>query len=187
MSATVELASLVERPMELLREMQDRVRAAVAGAPVDKISAEWTGIAFQIEKEHFVADRGQVREILMLPNTITPVPGAKRWLIGIANLHGHLLPLIDLKMFLGRGRTPLRRITRIIAINHHDVPAGIIVDEVRGFKRFFESEYVELAPETSIRCETYLRGAYDRGESTWSIFDFYDLLESSAFLEAAAD
>ena len=49
--------------------------------------------------ENFVADRDQVREVLMLPDAMTRVPGAKRWLLGIANLRGHLLPLMDLKMY----------------------------------------------------------------------------------------
>ena len=101
MTASTELASLVEQPFALLREIERKARAAVAGEGTGEISEEWTGIGFRIGQENFVADREQVREVLMLPDTMTRVPGAKRWLLGIANLRGHLLPLIDLMLLTG--------------------------------------------------------------------------------------
>lgn len=185
MGAAIELATLVEQPFALLREMERRSREAVAGKTTREISEEWVGIGFRIGQENFVADRDQVREVLMLPEATTRVPGAKRWLMGIANLRGHLLPLIDLKLFLGSGRTSLRRVSRVISINHREVPAGIVVDEVQGFRRFTDGEYVERSPQTAVRCERYLHGAYQRGADVWPVFNFYDLLESSSFLQAA--
>lgn len=187
MNASTELAALVEQPFALLQELERRSRIAVAGKTTGDIPEEWVGIGFRIGQENFVADRDQVREVLMLPESMTRVPGAKRWLLGIANLRGHLLPLIDLKMLLGSGRTSFRRVTRVISINHRETPAGIVVDEVQGFRRFMDSEYVDAAPQTAARCERYLHGAYQRGPDTWPVFNFYDLLESSAFLQAAAE
>ena len=136
MNASVDLATLIEQPFELLQELERRSRAAIAGKGTDELSAEWVGVGFRIGQEQFVASREQVREVLMLPENMTRVPGAKRWLLGIANLRGHLLPLIDLKMMLGSGRTTLRRNTRVISINHREIPAGLVVDEVLGFRRF---------------------------------------------------
>lgn len=187
MNASTELRSLVEQPFALLREIERKARAAVAGKGSGDVSEEWTGIGFRIGQENFVADREQVREVLMLPESMTRVPGARRWLLGIANLRGHLLPLIDLKMFLGSGRTTLRRATRVISINHREIPAGIVVDEVQGFRRFMDVEYTDKAPQTAVRCERYLAGAYQRGPDSWPVFNFYSLLESTAFLQAAAD
>ncbi|MEQ8206912.1 MAG: chemotaxis protein CheW [Woeseia sp.] len=148
---------------------------------------EWVGIGFRIGDERFVASRDEVREVLMLPDSITRVPGSKRWVLGIANLRGHLLPLVDLKLFLGSGRTPLRRVSRVISVNHRDVPAGLVVDEVVGFRRFMDSEYSEEWPETVVRCDRFIRGAYRRGQDVWPVFGLYELLESSSFLQAAAD
>ncbi len=187
MNAAIELASLVEQPFALLRELERRSRLAVAGKGTGEVSDEWVGIGFRIGQENFVADRHQVREVLMLPETVTRVPGAKRWLLGIANLRGHLLPLIDMKMYLGSGRTSLRRVSRVISINHREVPAGIVVDEVQGFRRFMDNEYTDTAPQTALRCDRYVQGAYQRGTDTWPVFNFYDLLESSTFLQAAAE
>jgi len=187
MSKSEQLRALVEQPFELLRELERRSRIAFAGQGAEALSDEWVGIGFRLGNEQFVANRDQVREVLMLPEAMTRVPGAKRWMLGIANLRGHLLPLIDLKMLLGSGRTPLRRVTRVISVNHRDIPAGLVVDEVQGFRRFVNSEFTDKAPETAVRCDRYLSGAYQRGHDTWPIFGLYELLESSAFLQAAAD
>ena len=187
MSTAVDLAALVEQPFALLQELESRRRADVAGKGTDELSSEWVGVGFRIGQEQFVASRDQVREVLMLPENMTRVPGAKRWMLGIANLRGHLLPLIDLKMMLGSGRTTLRRNTRVISINHREVPAGLVVDEVLGFRRFMESEFRDKWPETAVRCDRFVKGAYERGQDSWPIFGLYDLIESSTFLQAAAD
>ncbi len=186
MNAPADLATLVDQPFALLQEMERRSRAAVAGQGAD-VSAEWVGVAFCIGEEQFVADRNQVREVLLMPDAITRVPGAKRWLLGIANLRGHLLPIIDVKLLLGSGRTALRRGTRVIAVNHREVPAGLVVDEVLGFRRFMEHEFSPDTVDTIARCESFLDGAYSRGEERWPVFNFSSLVESNAFLQAAAE
>lgn len=187
MNTGVDLQSLVDTPFELLRELERRSRVALAGKGSEELASEWVGVAFRIGEEHFIASREEVREILMLPDSMTRVPGAKRWILGIANLRGHLLPLIDLKLFLGSGRTPLRRVSRVISVNHRDVPAGLVVDEVFGFRRFTRDEFAGEWPETVVRCDRFIRGAYKRGQDVWPIFGLYELLASSSFLQAAAD
>ncbi|MDZ7642782.1 MAG: chemotaxis protein CheW [Woeseiaceae bacterium] len=187
MSTAVDLKTLVEQPFELLQELERRSRVAVAGKGVSDLPAEWVGIGFRIGEEQFVASREEVREVLMLPDNVTRVPGAKRWVLGIANLRGHLLPLIDLKLLLGSGRTASKRTTRVISVNHREVPAGLVVDEVLGFRRFMDNEFASEWPETVVRCDRFIRGAYRRGQDSWPIFGLYELLESSSFLQAAAD
>ncbi len=187
MSNSADLAALVEQPFALLQEMEHRSRAAHSGHGAGALPSEWVGVGFRIGEEQFVASREQVREVLMLPDAITRVPGAKRWLLGIANLRGHLLPLIDLKLLLGSGRTTLRRATRVISINHREVPAGLVVDEVLGFRRFTDHEYSTAVAKTIVRCESFLAGTYKRGDDAWPVFNFFDLVESKMFLQAAAE
>ncbi|MDH3441566.1 MAG: hypothetical protein OEM63_12485, partial [Gammaproteobacteria bacterium] len=64
MNAAAELRALVEQPFELLKELERRSRAAIAGKTTGEIAEEWVGIGFRIGQEHFVADREQVREVL---------------------------------------------------------------------------------------------------------------------------
>jgi twitching motility protein PilI len=185
MSASVELASLVKQPFELLREIERRSIAVHSGAGGSAMPAEWVGIGFRIGDEQFVSSREQVREVLMLPESMTRVPGARRWLLGIANLRGHLLPLVDLKLLLGSGRTTLRRTTRVISVNHREIPAGLVVDDVQGFRRFMDQEFAETQPQTAVRCERFLAGEYRRGDDNWPVFDLFAFVESNLFLQAA--
>jgi twitching motility protein PilI len=187
MSESVDLATLVKQPFELLQEIERRSRMANSGQSSAAMPDEWVGVGFRIGEEQFVAGRDQVREVLMLPEGMTRVPGAKRWLLGIANLRGHLLPLVDIKLLLGSGRTTLRRTTRVISVNHREIPAGLVVDEVLGFRRFMGHEFTDAWPETIVRCDNFLTGAYERGEDTWPVFDLFDFIESNLFLQAAAE
>jgi twitching motility protein PilI len=186
MTDPVKLVALVEQPFELLVEMERRSRDAHGGG-AGAMPAEWVGVGFRMGEERFVAARDQVREVLMLPDAMTRVPGAQRWMLGIANLRGHLLPLVDVKLLLGSGRTSLRRSTRVISVNHREIPAGLVVDEVLGFRRFGDSEFTNKWPETVVRCDRFLTGAYRRGDEVWPVFNFFDFIESNLFLQAAAE
>ena len=184
MTAT-RLKALADRPFELLQEMERRSRAAVAGQGEAAQRSEWVGVGFSIDGERFVASREEVREVLMIPEAVTRVPGAKRWLIGIANLRGQLLPLIDLSLLLGGGRTERSRTARVISVSHGEVSAGVIVGEVMGFRRFVEGEYADVMTETRIRCDRYRAGVFRRSGEEWPVFAFDQLLDSEQFLQAA--
>ena len=184
---SAELASLVETPFELLKAIEQRSIQAQSGSAAGALSNEWVGIGFRIGEDRFVASRDQVKEVLMLPDTMTRVPGARRWLLGIANLRGHLLPLADIKLLLGSGRTALRRNTRVISVNHREIPAGLVVDEVIGFRRFGDQEYQQERADTVVRCDRFLKGTYQRGSDRWPVFDLFDFVESNLFLQAAEE
>ena len=187
MSNSVDLATLVKQPFELLTEIERRSRQAHAGQGGVDMPAEWVGVGFRIGDERFIANRDEVREVLMLPESMSRVPGAKRWLLGIANLRGHLLPLVDVKLLLGSGRTSLRRTTRVVSVNHREVPAGLVVDEVLGFRRFMDHEHTDTWPETVVRCDRFLTGAYQRGDEIWPVINLSEFVESNLFLQAAAE
>ncbi len=185
MTAT-RLKALADRPFELLQEMERRSRAALAGqGDAAAQRSEWVGVGFSIDGERFVSSREEVREVLMIPDAITRVPGAKRWLIGIANLRGQLLPLVDLSLMLGGGRTDRGRNARVISVCHGEVSAGVIVDELMGFRRFVEGEYADTMTPTRIRCDRYRAGVFRRGGEEWPVFAFDRLLDSEQFLQAA--
>ena len=47
----------------------------------------------------------------------------------------------------------------MISVNHREVPAGLVVDEVQGFRRFMDHEFTDKMAETAVRCDRYLAGA----------------------------
>ncbi len=184
--STPSLKSLRDRPFELLLELERRSRVAQTGQGRDANEREWVGVAFRLSSESFLVAREETREVLPYPAQLTRVPGAKPWVKGLANLRGSLLPVIDLRQFLGSGVTPLTRNTRLLVVNHRDVPAGLMVDEVLGFRRFIDAEFSGDAPPTIVRCERFVAGAFRRGDEAWPVLSLRQLLENPGFLDAAA-
>ena len=181
------LRGLRDRPFELLKELEKRSRGnANAGVAADgSAGQEWVGIAFKMGGETFLVAREETREVLGFPAVLTRIPGAKPWVKGLANIRGQLLPMLDLRQFLGSGPTNLGRNTRIVVANHRDIPAGLMVDEVLGFRRFAEAEFNAEAPPTVVRCDNYLAGAFRRGGDVWPVLSLKSLVESQSFLQAA--
>jgi twitching motility protein PilI len=181
------LRSLRDRPFELLKELEKRSRAVAAGTATESSAErEWVGVAFRMGGETFLVAREETREVLGYPAVVTRIPGAKSWVKGLANVRGQLLPMLDLRQFLGSGATASGRNTRVIVVNHRDVPAGLMVDEVLGFRRFAEAEFNAEAPPTVIRCDNYLAGAFRRGGEVWPVMSLKSLLESQSFMQAAS-
>jgi twitching motility protein PilI len=183
----IELKSLRDRPFELLAELERRGRAVSAQLSQDaNTGREWVGVALRMAGDLYLVAREETREVLGVPTGTTRVPGAKPWIKGLANVRGQLLPVIDLRQFLGSGITPITRNTRVVVVNHREIPAGLLVDEVLGFRRFAESEFSGDAPPTVARCERYLAGAFRRGQEQWPVLSLRQVLESPSFAEAAA-
>ncbi|HEU4619114.1 MAG TPA: chemotaxis protein CheW [Gammaproteobacteria bacterium] len=181
----MSLETLKESPFELLLEMERLARAAVAARDGAGDSAdEWVGLSFRLGAERFVTARAEVREVLPIPEQMTRVPGAKAWLRGVANVRGQLLTLVDLKAFLGGGGTAPDRRGRILVVASREVPTGLIVDEVLGFKRFGRDDQREQVPPTVIRCEHYLEGGFSQGSDVWPRFSLPKLLDDEQFLNA---
>lgn len=186
-SQSSSLKQLRDRPFELLAEL-DRMGLVVSSGNAAQAAAsrEWVGVALRMAGELYLIAREETREVLAVPSSLTRVPGAKSWIKGLANVRGSLLPVIDLRQFFGSGITATSRNTRVIVVNHRDVPAGLMVDEVLGFRRFQESEFSADAPPTVVRVDHYLAGSFKRGHEQWPVLSMRTLVEAAAFQDAAA-
>jgi twitching motility protein PilI len=181
------LRSLRDRPFELLKELERRSKLVASGGVADPAAGrEWVGVAFRMGGETFLVARQETREVLGYPSSVTRIPGAKPWVKGLANVRGQLLPMLDLRQFLGSGVTAASRNTRVIVVHHREIPAGLVVDEVLGFRRFAEREFHADPPPTVIRCEQHLAGAFRRGGEVWPVLSLKSLVESQSFLQAAS-
>jgi len=79
----------------------------------------------------------------------------------------------------------MSRNARVVVVNHRDIPAGLMVDEVLGFRRFAEREFDAEPPPTVIRCDSFLAGAFRRGTEVWPVLSLRSLVESQQFMQAA--
>jgi purine-binding chemotaxis protein CheW len=72
-----------------------------------------------------------VAEVMPLP-VLTRVPGTPRWVRGVANWRGHVLPVVDLRPVLGVAEPALPSSARVIVLHVADVEVGILAEAVDG-------------------------------------------------------
>lgn len=114
-------------------------------------------IAFRIGDQEFCVDIMSVREIRGW-TPATPLPHAQRYVQGVINLRGTVLPIIDLSARLGFGFTKPEARHVIIVVRSGDQEAGLLVDAVCDILSVTESM---LQPTPNVASETvksFIRG-----------------------------
>ena len=149
-------------------------------------SEEWSGVTFSLGGDRMVCHIDRINEILPCPQA-TPVPGAKPWIVGLANVRGELLTLIDLGRFLTGVRTPITNSSRVLAASLNRAPVGLLIDEVYGQRHFLDSDAVpaELANDSPLRQVVSKR--HSLGSDSWHELDLDLLFNSAEFLNGAAN
>lgn len=102
-------------------------------------------VSFHLSTEEYGVDISQVQEIIRMVE-ITHVPRAPRFMEGVINLRGQLIPIIDLRTRFGMQRTEHTKSTRIVVTEIGSKMVGIIVDSVSEVLNI-PIEQVEDAPE----------------------------------------
>lgn len=173
-------------PFDLLLDYEQRALANTAALPSrDEVQAQWVGLGFRIGKNRLMADMSQVKEILELPE-FTSVPGVKSWVIGVANVRGSLLPLIDLKGYLLGEDILHRRKGRVIVIEYKGFNTGLLVEEIYGMRHFVEADEVADRPDLDEALEPYIERSYRQGDEHWPVFSFDRLTGEPRFQQASA-
>ncbi len=122
-------------------------------------------IKFIIDNEAFGVNIGNVREIIEIPK-ITSVPNTPDYFVGIINLRGNIISVIDARLRFGLPPNEFDEFSRITIIYFKGGLIGIIVDDVSEVVRM-TSNKIQPAPSILKGIDTnYLRGVVklDSGE-----------------------
>ena len=104
--------SLRLSPEQAKAVLDERARALARVPPAAPKASEVLEIAtFALANEHYGVETRYVREVVRLAD-YTPLPGAPAFLVGVLNLRGEILALIDLRTFFG---VPARGLTDLAA------------------------------------------------------------------------
>ena len=176
---------------EILDDYERRSLAHVVGLP-EQLDAPglWRGVGFRIGSKRLASGFDEVVEIMPMPQ-VTPVPGAQPWLLGVANVRGNLLPIVDLKQFLEGERTVLHEGQRVLIVRQPGGDVAVTIDELFGQRSFNESQ--QQADETlaqSVLAEGryahFIDRAYELADQSWGIFSLERLARTPEFRQAAA-
>ena len=121
----------------------------------------------------FAVDVADAREVVVL-DAITPVPGAPAPLVGVMNLRGTALPVIETRPLLG---LPVRGALRALVVADGDRRAAILIEAVLGLAGF--DDVAPLAGTEGVPA------ALVRGRVTTESGETVTLLDGPALLAAA--
>lgn len=173
------LRSMADRPFELLLALESSIRDRAAGA-----RESWVGLAFRAGEHWLISPRSEVREVVTPPDA-TPVPGSRPWLLGVANLRGSVMTLVDLPACLGNEASTIRRASRVLVCPGDDGPTGFLVNEVAGYRRFSPVDQChEMLPELPEPIRSLSLGVFKREAERWPVLSLTRVLEAPAFQDA---
>lgn len=171
---------------DILRDIEVRSRQRALGIPSQVVVREsWSGIGFRVGDIRLVAEFGEISELLPYPS-LTRVPSALPWVMGLANIRGTLMPILDLGNYVDGNKTDIHRRSRVLVVSQDNVAAGLLVDEVFGLRHFYEEDQTEMFPQISQQLMGYLNGAYHQNGVYWGIFSMPQLCQDPVFREVAA-
>ena len=108
---------------------------------------------------------------------ITPLPNLPDWVLGISNIRGEIVSVLDLKRFFGRSSPGASRGSHLIIIHNQDLKVGIIVDSIMGIISLDGQETdVQPNPYRSGEISSFLSGVVVSGEKLLNILDVDRLL-----------
>lgn len=142
-------------------------------------------VTFRLAGENYGINVMQVQEVLRV-SEIAPVPGAPHYVLGIINLRGNVVTVIDTRIRLGLSTTEVTDATRIVIIEGSKHVVGILVDCVAEVVDLRASE-VESAPNVgNDESSNYIQGVASRDDELLILVDLNKLLTDEEWDELGA-
>jgi purine-binding chemotaxis protein CheW len=128
-------------------------RASAAGAMLELLE-------FRLASERYAVESRLVQEVHPLRD-LTPLPCTPPFVLGIVNVRGRILPVLDLKKFFDLPERGLTDLHRIILVRGNDLELGLLADVIVGVRNVAaDSLQPSLPTLTGIRAD-FLKGVSD--------------------------
>ncbi|MBM7072082.1 chemotaxis protein CheW [Shewanella sp. 202IG2-18] len=161
--------------------MTDSKNLAVSASKDDSV-LQW--VTFRLDNETYGINVMQVQEVLRY-SEIAPVPGAPHYVLGIINLRGNVVTVIDTRARFGLPSADVDDATRIVIIEAEKQVIGILVDSVAEVVYLKGSE-IDNAPNVGTEeSAKFIQGVSNRGEELLILVDLDKLLSDEEWNEIA--
>ena len=139
-------------------------------------------VTFRLENEKYGINVMQVQEVLRV-SEIAPVPGAPDYVLGIINLRGNVVTVIDTRKRFGLQSKDVDEATRIVIIEADEQVVGILVDSVAEVVDLRVSE-IESAPNVGTEeSAKFIQGVASQDGELLIIIDLNRLLTDEQWQE----
>jgi len=146
-------------------------------------------LTFLLAGEEYAVSILKVKEILEY-DTVTTVPNVPKWISGVLNLRGSVVPIVDIALKFGRAASEITKLTCIVIVETicegERLTMGILVDSVSQVIDL-PAEDIEEPPSFGTRLKTeYLQGLGRSGKKFCLILNIDNVLASEELLEVSA-
>ncbi|MEW6353560.1 MAG: chemotaxis protein CheW [Pseudomonadota bacterium] len=142
-------------------------------------------VTFRLDNETYGVNVMQVQEVLRV-SEIAPVPGSPDYVLGIINLRGNVVTVIDTRKRFGLMPRDMDDATRIVIIEINKQVIGILVDSVAEVVELRMSE-IETAPSVgNDESSKFIQGVASREGELLILVDLNKLLSADEWKEMAA-
>lgn len=172
--------------LNVLCDIRDATFKHAAPLPhKQEVQSQWQGLGFLVGGVRLVSKLGEVVELLQMPR-LTPLPAVKPWLLGVANVRGRLVPIVDLHSYLDMPTTMPMNHWRVLVVEDGDMVAGLLVEQSLGIQHFLEDSY-EAAHESSSLggLAHYVQGAFRHGGRVYHDVRLKSILRDDKFFDVA--
>ncbi|WP_061783062.1 chemotaxis protein CheW [Shewanella putrefaciens] len=160
--------------------MKDTRNVAAVAASKDDVVLQW--VAFKLDNETYGINVMQVQEVLRYTE-IAPVPGAPYYVLGIINLRGNVVTVIDTRSRFGLQSAGVDDSTRIVIIEAEKQVIGILVDSVAEVVYLRRSE-IDNAPNVGTEeSAKFIQGVSNRDNELLILVDLDKLLSDEEWAE----
>lgn len=170
---------------ELLADYEQRSLTHVAGQP-EQIATPglWRGIGFRIGNRLFASSIDEISELLVM-QPLTAVPTTQPWLLGIANVRGNLVPVVDMGRFLFDERVHPGERTRLLVVGQRGGSVGLLVDEIIGQRTLGDEQRDVAEGEDDERVSRFVSENVMLDDQRIGLFSMSRLARAPDFLQAA--
>jgi len=147
-----------ERRSILRRRALDLSRAEAAAGEEESIDV----VEFRLASELYAVEYHFVREVYPL-RYFAPLPGTPAFVLGIMNLRGQVLSIVDLRVFFGLPAKGLGELNKVIVLRDERMEFGILADEVLGVRALPRLGLQSSLPTLTDDKAGYLLGIADGG------------------------
>ncbi|HHZ88777.1 MAG TPA: chemotaxis protein CheW [Chromatiales bacterium] len=132
-------------------------------------------VTFRLADETYGINVMQIQEVLRVTE-IAPVPGAPNYVLGIINLRGNVVTVIDTRTKFGLMPKQVDDLSRIVIIESDGQVVGMMVDSVAEVADVRESE-IDSAPNVgNNESSRYIQGVCSREDYLLILVDLNNLL-----------
>jgi purine-binding chemotaxis protein CheW len=144
-------------PEERRRILQRRAAQLAHEEEKEAVADTLEVVEFLLAHEHYGIESHHIREVYPL-HDYTPLPGVPAFVLGLINVRGRILSVVDLKKFFDLPEKGVSDLNKVIIIGNETMEFGILADAILGVRAIAVSAIGPPLPTLTGIQEEFLHG-----------------------------